>query len=80
MDDVRRRMEGICRGHPNGPRMPNDTTILEMISRSVSCRLLPYRSLPVPTGPYRAPSRGRRSALGVGFVFSWRAESDWCES
>lgn len=33
MDDVRLRMEAICRAHPNGPRMPNESTILEMISR-----------------------------------------------
>eukprot|EP00752_Nemacystus_decipiens_P015924 g14231.t1 len=33
MEDVCLRMEAICRAHPNGPRMPVETTILEMMSR-----------------------------------------------
>ncbi|CAN0480831.1 unnamed protein product, partial [Laminaria digitata] len=33
MDDVRERMRGICRDHPNGPRMPNGSTLLEMLAR-----------------------------------------------
>ena len=33
MDDVKERMRGICRSHPNGPRMPNGSTLLEMLAR-----------------------------------------------
>ncbi|CAB1101631.1 unnamed protein product [Ectocarpus sp. CCAP 1310/34] len=51
MDDVRTRMEGICRAHPNGPRMPNVTTILEMISRLAAAQVLELvlsRRTPLP--------------------------------
>eukprot|EP00904_Undaria_pinnatifida_P005474 jgi/Undpi1/2056/HiC_scaffold_12.g05442.m1 len=33
MDDVRERMRGICRKHPNGPRMPNGSVLLEILAR-----------------------------------------------
>ncbi|CAN0162790.1 unnamed protein product [Pylaiella littoralis] len=51
MDDVRVRMEGICRAHPNGPKMPNETTILEMISRLAAGQVLELdlsRRTPLP--------------------------------
>eukprot|EP00903_Cladosiphon_okamuranus_P021157 g19433.t1 len=51
MDDVRLRMEAICRAHPNGPRMPNDTTILEMMSRLAAGQVLELdlsRRTPLP--------------------------------
>ncbi|CAM9266398.1 unnamed protein product, partial [Hapterophycus canaliculatus] len=51
MDDVRVRMEGICRAHPNGPRMPSQTTILEMISRLAAAQVLELnlsRRTPLP--------------------------------
>ncbi|CAN0236935.1 unnamed protein product, partial [Scytosiphon promiscuus] len=51
MDDVRVRMEGICRAHPNGPRMPNQATISEMISRLAAAQVLELnlsRRTPLP--------------------------------